>query len=273
MSEWRLLLSGAGTGAYNMAVDEALLNGVIARTSPPTLRFYTWRRECLSFGFLQKVDDQIRKNCGNRGVEMVRRPTGGYAVLHGRDLCYSVAAPLAALGAFSPGEAFRLLGTALSTGLCHLGVPVALALCEERETLTTEKFSCAASLSLHEIVADGKKIAGSSSLRRKGHYLQHGSIFLEYDGERIAELLKGNDVEFGVGVSRSGGLRQGRGKKFPLTELISVLSRGFREELKVTLVPAGLEVAEENAVQKLLAEKYANLDYRRQRGRLSQQYA
>lgn len=266
-SEWRVLPSGAGTGAYNMAVDEVLLNGVIAGTSPPTLRFYSWQRDCFSFGFLQRVDEQIRKKCESQGVDMVRRPTGGYAVLHGRDLCYSVAAPLEAPLAFSPDHAGRLLGAALATGLCYLGAPVALALLEERDQLTTEEISCAAAASLNEITLGGKKIAGSASLRRKGCYLQHGSIFLEFYGERIAELLSGHD---GCAFSdhRSAGLRQVWDGEFSLTELIRALRNGFREQLNVRLVPAGLDITEEEAVQILINEKYTTLDYRKRRGRI-----
>lgn len=271
LSEWRFLLSGNGTGIYNMAVDEVLLNGVIAGSSPPTLRFYTWKNDCLSFGFLQSVDRQIRENCGKLNVEMVRRPTGGYAVLHGRDLCYSIAANLDGPLASRPEDAERRVGAALATGLCHLGVPVAVSLREERQNYTVEEISCAAAVSRNELTVKEKKIAGSASLRRRGCYLQHGSIFMEYHEGFVSELL-GNAVGDALS-SRSAGLRQVWDGKFSLMELITALKGGFKEQLNVNIFPAGLDAAERTAAYGLMYKKYATLDYRKQRGRLSQQHA
>ena len=272
LSEWRILYSGAGGGPYNMAVDEVLLNGVITGSSLPTLRFYTWKNDCLSFGFLQRVDEHIRKNCGKFNVEMVRRPTGGYAVLHGWDLCYSIVAPLDGSLAFLPEDASRRVGDALATGLCHLGVPVALSLHEERQDYTVEEISCAAAVSQNELIVKGKKIAGSASLRRKGCYLQHGSIFMEYCEERISELL-GNAAGNASLSSRSEGLRQVWDEKFSLMELITALRDGFKRQLNVNMVPAGLGALERAATYELMYKKYTTLDYRKQRGRLSQQHA
>ena len=272
LSKWRVLLSGSSAGIYNMAVDEVLLNGVIAGSSPPTLRFYTWKNYCLSFGFLQSVEGQIRENCGMLNVEMVRRPTGGYAVLHGRDLCYSIAAPLDGPLSSLPEDAGRRVGAALATGLCHLGVPVALSLCEERQNCTVEEISCAAAVSRNELTVKGKKIAGSASLRRRGCYLQHGSIFMEYHEWFVSELL-GNTAADASESSRATGLRQVWDGKFSLMELITALKGGFKEQLNVNMFPAGLDDAERTAAYGLMYKKYTTLDYRKQRGRLSQQHA
>jgi len=270
-SEWRLLLSGSGTGAYNMAVDEVLLNGVIAGKAPPTIRFYTWKQECLSFGFLQEVDKHLRNKCKNHGVEMVRRPTGGYALLHGRDFCYSIATPFALLSTISHLEASRSVVSALATGLCFLNIPVAIALDESKEKMVSKNISCVASVSLYDIMLNRKKIVGSASLCRQDSYLQHGSIFVDFSEDRIDQLLKRQDLDYNSGNNRSSGLRQIMGIVYSGEKLIAALAEGFRKQLKVKLKPAALEFTEENAVRKLVFEKYAQLDYRKQQGRLSQQ--
>src|SRR5438067_11175585 len=95
---WRLLLDKPSSGAWNMAVDEVLLDGVAAGTAPPTLRFYEWTPACLSLGYLQPFDVVDRDGCLALGVEVVRRPTGGRALLHDRVLTYSVALRASVLG-------------------------------------------------------------------------------------------------------------------------------------------------------------------------------
>jgi len=269
-SEWRLLQRGSGTGAYNMALDEVLLNGVITGKSPPTIRFYTWKQECLSFGFLQEVDKHLRNKCKNHGVEMVRRPTGGYALLHGRDFCYSIATPLALLSTISHLEASRRVASALATGLCFLNIPVSIAF-EESKDIASRNISCVASVSLYDIMLNRIKIVGSASLCRQGSYLQHGSVFVDFSQDRIDLLLKRQDLNYDTRNNRSSGLRQIMGIVYSGEKLMEALAEGFRKQLKVKLKPAALEFTEEKAVRELVNVKYAQLDYRKQQGRLSQQ--
>src|SRR5437870_580846 len=89
---WRLLVDEALPGAVNMAIDEALLDSV-ARGGPPAIRFYTWRPATLSLGVNQPVGEVDREACTRLGFDVVRRPTGGRAVLHQHELTYSLAAP------------------------------------------------------------------------------------------------------------------------------------------------------------------------------------
>src|SRR2546430_8778970 len=95
---WRLLLDPPAEGAWNMAVDEVLLEGVAAGSSPPTLRFYTWTPACLSLGYFQPFSVVNVEGCRGLGIDIVRRPTGGRAILHDRELTYSVALPASVLG-------------------------------------------------------------------------------------------------------------------------------------------------------------------------------
>src|SRR3982074_669972 len=125
---WRLLLDPPAPGAWNMAVDEVLLDGVAAGTTPPTLRFYEWMPPCLSLGYFQPFDVVDIDGCRALGIEVVRRPTGGRAILHDRELTYSVALPASLLG-HDGGvlPTYYRLSLALQDGLCRLGVPATLA--------------------------------------------------------------------------------------------------------------------------------------------------
>src|SRR2546430_16928890 len=94
----RLLLAPPADGAWNMAVDEVLLDGVAAGSAPPTLRFYAWSPACLSLGYFQPFSVVNLEGCRRLGVDVVRRPPGGRAILHDRGLAYSVALPAAGSG-------------------------------------------------------------------------------------------------------------------------------------------------------------------------------
>src|SRR5947207_15142687 len=126
---WRLLLDKPSSGAWNMAVDEVLLDGVAAGTAPPTLRFYEWTPACLSLGYFQPFDVVDLDGCRALGVEVVRRPTGGRAILHDRELTYSVALPASVLG-HDGGvlPSYYRLSLLLQDGLRRLGVAATIAL-------------------------------------------------------------------------------------------------------------------------------------------------
>jgi lipoate-protein ligase A len=94
MDTWRLLKTLPAHGAWNMAVDEAILEGVGRGRSLPTLRLYAWDPACLSLGYAQPFGDVDIPGLRARGWEVIRRPTGGRAVLHIEELTYSVIAPL-----------------------------------------------------------------------------------------------------------------------------------------------------------------------------------
>src|SRR5438874_408787 len=122
---WRLLVDAPASGAWNMAVDEVLLDGVAAGTTPPTIRFYGWTPPCLSLGYFQPFDVVDLDSCRALGVDIVRRPTGGRAILHDREVTYSVVLPASVLG--QDGGvllSYHRLSLALQDGLRRLGVPL-----------------------------------------------------------------------------------------------------------------------------------------------------
>src|SRR3990172_7110968 len=181
-----------------MGVDEAVLASG-ARGGPPALGFYAWQRPTLSLGFAQTLAGERRAACAARGVEVVRRSTGGGAVLHGSDLTYSVTAPATDL----PGDVvacYALLAAGLVEGLRTLGVE---ARCVARGAQTARAdFDCFARAGAGEIVAAGAKLCGSAQRRGRGGLLQHGSLRLRPDPPGAGG---------GRGGGRGGGSRSSRG--------------------------------------------------------------
>src|SRR5437773_4636109 len=183
---WRLLLDPPAEGAWNMAVDEVLLDGVAVGSAPPTLRFYSWTPACLSLGYFQPFSVVDVDGCRGLGIDIVRRPTGGRAILHDRELTYSVALPASLLG-HDAGilPSYRRLSLALQAGLQRLGLDVSLAPQSEAPTRAVHRPACFERPSAHDILLRRRNVVGSAQVRRAGALLQHGSIVLE---PRIATL-------------------------------------------------------------------------------------
>jgi lipoate-protein ligase A len=174
---WRLLDDGDADGAWNMAVDEVLLAS--ASQSIPTLRFYTWRGPWLSLGYAQTLSPERQTACRDAGVGVVRRMTGGRAVLHGRDLTYALAAPKTLLPE-GLRASYDLVAGALVAALSKLGVD-AERWSPEAASQPLDAFDCFATPVGDEICAGGRKLAGSAQRRVAGAVLQHGSIRLAPD--------------------------------------------------------------------------------------------
>jgi len=173
---WRLFLDGAGDAAWNMAVDEALL--LHAADSGPALRLYSWREPSVSLG-LRQAEPEWLGRCGALGVELVRRVTGGGAVLHAGDLTYAVVAP--ATGSDLPADlrgSYEWIRARLVAGLARAGV-AARAACARPGADRLEL--CFAGATGYEIELDGEKLVGSAQRRLRHAFLQHGSIRISDD--------------------------------------------------------------------------------------------
>lgn len=256
MTEWRLLDTGARSGSENMAIDEALLTGVVSGNSPPTVRFFTWAPSCLSLGFRQQAGSGLLAACRRHKADVIRRPTGGLAAWHGQDLCYSVTARLGQLPLPAALQQANLkISDALRAGLRLLGLPAQVTVAAEQ---TQSVQSCAAAVSLHEVTIDGKKVIGSSQLLSNGCLLQHGSLTLDFDPAALAALLGLTRAGAGRLAEKATGLRQAAGRVISAAEAAAALREGFTAGLGVTLEPGGLTPAEVVAAGKL-AVKYQSL--------------
>lgn len=179
---WRLLLSSDGDGPYNMAVDEVLMESV-REGGAPTLRLYTWSVPTLSLGRHQPGRGLYPVGeLTAAGVGIVRRQTGGRAVLHHHELTYSVVAPDRFFG--SARRAYIAINTALAGAIRELGVEAGMFLSEDVGSPGLSDKPCFAEPAHGEVVAAGRKLIGSAQLRLANVLLQHGSIPL-----RRSELL------------------------------------------------------------------------------------
>jgi len=183
--QWRLLHTPALSAVENMALDGALLDR--ARESGETvLRVYGWRSPTLSFGRNQRARGLYDGDAAAaRGVEVVRRPTGGRAVLHHREVTYSVTGPAAT--AQPLGESYARINRLLLDGLLTLGVRAELARPAGRAPLPSGA-PCFETPTEGELVVGGRKLVGSAQFRERDAYLQHGSILIEDDQPLLAAL-------------------------------------------------------------------------------------
>lgn len=188
MRQWRLIYDTPMNGAANMAVDEAIMRTVATGNQPPTLRLYAWEPFCLSLGYGQSVDDVDVAGVSRHEWDVVRRPTGGRAILHGDELTYSISLsedhPLAAGGIV---ETYLRLSKALLLSMQKLGLGVTAD--PEGDTASPKGAVCFEVPSKYEITVGGKKLIGSAQLRRAGGVLQHGTVPLYGDIARICDAL------------------------------------------------------------------------------------
>ncbi|HVZ77444.1 MAG TPA: hypothetical protein VG818_05650 [Gemmatimonadaceae bacterium] len=184
---WQHLVSAPLPGAANMAWDDALMARA-RRTGHAVLRVYAWQSPTLSLGRNQAARDAYDTDAAARlGVEFVRRPTGGRALLHWHEVTYSVTAP-DAFDATLRG-AYDRINALLLHALRELGVPAHLAAPAKR-TIAPGLAPCFDQPSAGEIVANGAKLVGSAQWRADGALLQHGSILVEDDQPLIGQVLR-----------------------------------------------------------------------------------
>jgi lipoate-protein ligase A len=206
-----------------MGVDEALLASAIAGAA--TLRFYRWEGPWLSLGYSQRLDARRIASCAEAGVGIVRRVTGGGAVLHGGDLTYCLTAPEAALPGGLRGS-YRLVADALIAGLRSLGVTAGRTAAPSSAGVSTG-FDCFAVSAEDEICVTGRKLVGSAQRRGRGGVLQHGSIRLAPDP---LEVIRAAGLAPGVATSLAE-----LGMRVPREEVQEALTMAFRSALGTSL--------------------------------------
>lgn len=196
-STWRLLITQPATGAWNMAVDEALLESVFKGDSLPVLRLYAWDPPCLSIGYAQAIADIDLPALNARGWHLVRRPTGGRAILHTDELTYAVIGPLSEPRLRgSVLDCYQRISRTLLSALTKLQIPAI------HQEIPSEKINpsslnpvCFDLPSNYEITVNGKKLIGSAQARRKEGVIQHGTFPLYGDLTRILYALRFSDED------------------------------------------------------------------------------
>jgi lipoate-protein ligase A len=250
MSSWRFLDTGPGEAAWNMAVDVALAESVRRGESLPVLRLYTWSQPAISCGHFQKIEQELDlQACRRNGIAVVRRPTGGRAVLHGNDLTLTIVAKETELriGA-SVEETYRRIAEAIACGLKGLGILVDLVRTQASGGEILGSASCFASKSRHELVLGGRKIFGCAQRRWDGIVLSQGSLQLWGDGEVPPELRRPGPKSAALRNTCRKEATPGEDKE----KVKEGIAGGFRRAFGIELFPDGLSEEEKGAAGKLL---------------------
>lgn len=263
----RVLTTPGCSAAYNMAVDEVLFDACAQEPGMMTLRIYSWHPPAVSLGYGQEAEGEIDPGrCDRYGIGLVRRMTGGRAVLHDQELTYSLVAPEShpSLGSRS-GVMIRGVSEALTGMLRHFGIPAELAP-EGRCGIGGRGDVCFTATGRYEITVRGRKLAGNAQRRSGGRVLQHGSILLGPGHRRLPLLMPAHDHARRDAIARL--LNE---RTISVSELTSgvpsfaewadCLSRSFLEHLNLEGRMDVLDDEERRAAESLVRTRYGNPDW------------
>ena len=252
MPSLRLVDSGASAGALNMGIDEAVLRAVAEGSSPPTLRLYSWSPACVTVGYFQSLADEVDlEACRAAGVDAVRRITGGGAVLHESEITYSIVLPEGhPLAPPAILDSYRLICAGLVEALRSLGIDASFE-------------------PINDIKAGGRKVSGNAQTRKLGCLLQHGTVLLDVDVERMFSLLKVPKEKLSGKLiaeakERVTCLRSLMGRELGYGEAALALERGFAAAfapLGVGLEHGALRPEERAQGGRIAAEKFSSREW------------
>jgi lipoate-protein ligase A len=274
MKSWRLIYTGAHDAFFNMALDEALLLSCQREASAPVLRLYQWNPPAVSVGYLQSIDKTVDlKECRKRGIDVVRRITGGRAVLHEDEITYSVCAScdyFSLLGE-NTNRTYQRISMALLEGLRFMGIegewvrPSPVSRVPASDLISSKP--CFLSNSRYEITVAGRKLIGSAQRRfssrsepdGKDSFIQHGSIPTGDGRFHLADLMPGGGSMETIRRSlkeKSTSMVQELSRKVPTEEIIFALKSGFEKSFGCQMEDSQVFKSELNRVQNLVEEKY-----------------
>lgn len=237
MPAWKLIDTGVNTGVHNMALDEELLGRAKSGETTPVLRLYGWSPPAVSLGRFQTIERTINLDaCAELGIDIVRRVTGGRAVLHNRELTYSVVArtdnplfPNDILGTY------RTIALGLLAGFRKLGVRAEMVVHSARHAELVKKEikqpACFSSPSWYEIIVNNRKVVGSAQRRVSDAFLQHGSILIDYDAALEASVIRG-----GCAGDLVTSINREAPHAVSLQDIKSAFVQGFSEALDITFL-------------------------------------
>jgi len=258
-----------------MAADVAILEAIRAGQSGPVLRFYRWTPPCVTLGKFQPAEGNVRlEDCARLGIDVARRPTGGRAILHHREVTFSMIiaeGDLPRAGA-NIMDSYRVLGAALVDGLRRLGVPAELV--DRKANVSggdapsmkaAGNPACFAAKARCDLMVEGRKIVGSAQQRKNGVILQQNSLPLSVDYPMWERVFYRSDWE---AVMRDGmvDLWTAAGREVAEDEVVTALCAGFRSALGVELTEGAFTAEEERRAWELVGEyavqSVAHLDLR-----------
>ena len=247
--EWRLLETGFKSAAENMAIDRAILVAHSQNKVPPTVRFYGWNPPAISIGYFQSLTDEIDlRSCEQYNVDYVRRITGGGAVFHEDEVTYSIVIqenhPQISKNIL---ESYGHICQSIIQGLSHLDLISQYA-------------------PINDILVNGKKISGNAQTRKYQTVLQHGTILLDVDVDKMFRILKvPNEKIKGKLIAnvkeRVTSLTHETNNKFSFQEVSDVLKKGFEETFDINLIPGLLTKEEEDLALSFEKEYFGSKEW------------
>ncbi len=236
---FQLSLDAAGrSGAANMAIDAELLDRADG-TGAGFLRLYRFDPPCLSLGRNEPAAHYDHTEIARRGLDVVRRPTGGRAVWHEHEVTYAVAAPVAAFGSLR--NAYHTIHERIAVALRSLGADATLAPHQPPSSGRVDQpASCFATRVVGEVLVAGRKLVGSAQVRKGSAFLQHGSILLDGSQEIVAAVTRMPQV-----ASAATTLSAELGRRVTWDEVVEAVVQAWRDEgasttLRWDLAPLGV---------------------------------
>ncbi len=227
-------------GAMNMALDEAVMLAVSHGLAPPTIRFYQWWPAAVTLGYFQSLNKEIdRQACQDAGIDIVRRLTGGRAVLHHQEFTYSLVTPEGhPKVAGSVLQSYLSISHGLLNGLTRIGVKADLSAGTRAQEHNSA--ACFDAPSWYELAVERKKLSGSAQSRRHGCLLQHGSIPVQNNTDSLFSILRFPNEEIRAKAkafftAKATSLEDILGYRPDFAKLSEVFTQGFSAGLGITL--------------------------------------
>ena len=264
MIPWRLIISPPLDGATNMAIDEALFR----YSSQPTLRFYSWSSPTLTLGYFQKAGKSLIVKCKENGIDVVRRPTGGRAILHDNEITYSVVSSYKSFPKPSTLQGiYKALALWQIASFEAIGMNATLpdgGSTIKQNYVTND--ACFLTSIQSEVMVEGKKICGSAQKRGNDSFLQHGSIPVEMDLELLSKALKIDSNDSSAGLLNSvGWLNQWSDKPIAIPDVEKLLAEVFAKHLQIDWIHSEPSHTEMQEARRMSDEKFNHPEWNMKR--------
>ena len=268
---WRFLNNAFGNAFSNMATDEQLVHSVAGGKTPPTVRVYGWKPAAVSFGYAQKIAKEVDlEEAAKQGIDIVRRPTGGRAILHWNELTYSVICPAnhPIIGG-NISSVYRSISECLVAGLTTVGVDAKLESKRSRVPSPRGKYvtsPCFSSTSQYEITLRGKKLVGSAQRRMGKMILQHGSLLIGPEHKQVIALMAPGHERLKTAYakqleSKTISLEEAGHTGICFEKLAVGIRKGFSDVLGIELSETPLTPEERAGIDGLITNKYGTPDW------------
>lgn len=242
---WRLIRVGENNDAFtSMSIDEAIMHHVKNGKSSPTFRIYGWSPPAVSIGYFLKMEEEVDlEMCSKFGVDHIRRLTSGGAVLHDMEVAYTLTTreddPLIPKNIL---ESYELLCGGIVQGLAELGIDA------------TYK-------PVNDVLVNGKKISGNAQSRREHVILQHGTLLMDVDAEKMFSILKVPSEKAQNIEKRVTSLKHVLGREVESKEVMDAVVRGFKKALGIEFEEGMPSESELELAESIKKERFANPEW------------